>query len=247
MAGFFKKLLGLLKREKAKPRGRAPSPTILKATADPYGKKLLAEAEKIIQKEEPKPTVRQVRSDYKSPLDRFLEGEWVANFFSSNVAGFSWREADSILIVQYKDGSIYQYEQVHMEEAVSMFQTQSKGGWVWDNLRIRGTKLGYRKPYYFLSGVSPDAIRKWEETHAQAAAHGLEAERQTQEVLGYLPENEPVRAFFESTRQEREQRNVAFRKKTVDTGPNRKRVKRSDLPASFSAHLPEPKRGEFKK
>ncbi len=41
----------------------------------------------------------------------------------------------------------YKYGNVSEEWAYEFAQAQSKGAWVWDRLRIRGSKFGHRVPY----------------------------------------------------------------------------------------------------
>ncbi len=44
-------------------------------------------------------------------------------------------------------GSLYRYAQVPPDEFLTLMAASSKGEWVWDNLRIRGTWSGHRKDY----------------------------------------------------------------------------------------------------
>lgn len=64
---------------------------------------------------------------------------------SSNVAMVQYHAADNKMMVEYKDGSAWLYSPVTLEEAKSFLRRQSKGAWVWDNLRVRGTKHGHKK------------------------------------------------------------------------------------------------------
>jgi hypothetical protein len=43
--------------------------------------------------------------------------------------------------------STYLYDNVTEDEAISFTKAGSKGGWVWDNLRVRGSKTLHKKPY----------------------------------------------------------------------------------------------------
>jgi hypothetical protein len=49
-------------------------------------------------------------------------------------------------------GSLYGYRGVTPEEFLRFLDAPSKGGWVWDNLRVRGTASGHKKDY-FLAGI----------------------------------------------------------------------------------------------
>lgn len=117
---------------------------------------------------------------------RFMNGEWVG-FSSSNVEAGVYYPDSMRLELQFRDGTYYAYYSVSAEEASSLYRAPSKGIWVWDVLRIRGTKLGFRKPYAWLSAPSAKQ-RAWDESPERAAAHGREAERQTREALKDNPE-----------------------------------------------------------
>lgn len=107
------------------------------------------------------------------PVYRFIVlGDVQAGFSSSNVAQYWYEQANRTLYIQYKDGSTYAYYSVSEPEAISLFQSASKGTWVWDNLRIRGTKVGARKEYAL--SVSSTKGRRWEETSETAAEHSEE-------------------------------------------------------------------------
>lgn len=52
------------------------------------------------------------------------------------------------------DGRWYMYMDIPETMARSFYSAGSYGKWVWDNLRVRGTVYGTRKPYGFLDGPS---------------------------------------------------------------------------------------------
>lgn len=54
---------------------------------------------------------------------------------SSNVFSFRWLVDTSQLIVQFKNGAIYEYDDVSEEEAREAFNTYSPGRFVWRQLR----------------------------------------------------------------------------------------------------------------
>lgn len=104
-------------------------------------------------------------------LDDFLHfGEWLP-VQSSNVAAAQYDGETEQLTVEFKDGSLYQYQQISRAEARSFAMAGSKGGWVWDQLRLRGTVNGYQKPFVFLSGPSK-ARRGWMKTRQTRKRHG---------------------------------------------------------------------------
>lgn len=88
---------------------------------------------------------------------------------SSNVHSIGFRmdwddPGDSVLLIRYKDsrkgrggraGSLYAYFGVHPDDFQVLSRAASKGEWVWDNLRIRGTVSGHHVPY-MLKGISGD-------------------------------------------------------------------------------------------
>lgn len=109
------------------------------------------------------------------PEYRFVQlGEGVDTPQSSNVAHIQYAIKDDLLVIRFKDGSTYGYEPIFPQEAASLFKSASKGTWVWDNLRIRGTSLGHKKHYYLIIGD-----RKWDKNRDVAAAHAAEASRQS--------------------------------------------------------------------
>lgn len=83
------------------------------------------------------------------PLARFLHGEMVS-VISSNVSQIQYDFDLKLLYVIYLNGGWYQYALVTPEEAAAFFNAGSKGKWVWDVLRQRGTQFGWKKPYTFM-------------------------------------------------------------------------------------------------
>ena len=84
--------------------------------------------------------------------EEFLSGLQPVFVMSSNVAMVQFFPDQGKMMVEFlakgnKPASAYLYSQISYNEALSFLQSQSKGGWVWDNLRIRGTKSGHKKPY----------------------------------------------------------------------------------------------------
>lgn len=95
-------------------------------------------------------------------VDFTYGGEWIMTPWSSNVWGFKLDQESHQLTVGYvgwrggRDESklrFYQYQSVSDDEALLLAKAMavrgSAGGWVWDQLRIRGTK-----EYIFLPGLS---------------------------------------------------------------------------------------------
>lgn len=117
-----------------------------------------------------------------SGKDDFLHGQQ-ASFASSNVASGLYDQAQSYLQLGYKNGAMYGYHDVSPQEAASLYGAGSKGKWVWDHLRRRGTVYGYQKPYAYISGLShggaepsyyaDDKDREW---HRRIAPSGRDLE-----------------------------------------------------------------------
>lgn len=102
------------------------------------------------------------------PDDPLLTGAWIP-VTSSNVEsiGYIWNEANpakGTLKVRFLDkrkgatsarGSVYHYYDVHPSLFDNFRRAASKGRWVWDNLRIRGTVSGHQFRYA-LAGLASD-------------------------------------------------------------------------------------------
>lgn len=73
---------------------------------------------------------------------------------SSNVASSKYDSKEKYMEVGFIGGKRYGYHDVSSQEATSFFSAKSKGSWVWDHLRRRGTRFGYQKSYAFISGQS---------------------------------------------------------------------------------------------
>lgn len=143
--------------------------------------KIQAEAEENARVRKTNDRLKNVRKEREAlerqrsnPALRFMEGERVTDFSSSCVSAFWYEREHSLLFVQFKDNSLYRYgiagsNNITGDMAMSLFRAASKGTWVWDNLRIRGTKLGHRVPYYLVSGG--DIGRKYERTHESFEQH----------------------------------------------------------------------------
>ncbi len=89
-------------------------------------------------------------------VENFLDGFPLGQFASSNVWAVTYDRTKSHLYVQYMGGKgrkrsgpgrWYQYRQVSVSEAKSIYNAASKGIFIWDNIRKRGSKNGHKKPY----------------------------------------------------------------------------------------------------
>jgi hypothetical protein len=73
---------------------------------------------------------------------------------SSNVYSYSYDIDTSTLYVRFQShmvygtaGSLYSYSNVPPELFLKMYSAPSKGTFIWDNIRIRGTVTGHRYDY----------------------------------------------------------------------------------------------------
>lgn len=94
------------------------------------------------------------------------------DFKSSNVQWMQYDIENGSLYIEYiKNGCTYRYWPVNEDEAKNCFLTASKGGWVWDRLRIRTTNLGHRKNYMLTGQSMNGAMPKWTGTAASIQSH----------------------------------------------------------------------------
>lgn len=148
---FQKKVLGLPDVAKAPPEPEPPS--------SPFDPRAYEQPE----------AVEREQAYRQGNREKFMgEDEtsfvWFGGFVdtpnSSNVASLQYDYESQKLTVGYKgrrESSLvgyYEYSFVNEEQARDLLFWVTKGGWVWDNLRVRGTKCGTQKPYVFLSAPS---------------------------------------------------------------------------------------------
>lgn len=102
-----------------------------------------------------------------------LTGAWTETPESSNVHSFAYDIDAHRLYVRFKDrppegskqrpnkpGPIYAYYNVPLDLFMSMFNAGSKGTWVWDHLRIRGTLSGHKFDYSLVGVANGYVPRK---------------------------------------------------------------------------------------
>jgi hypothetical protein len=80
-------------------------------------------------------------------VDEFL---WFGELLlvrSSNVAAAQYFPEDEKLMVEFLNGSAYLYAGVGVEEARAFAEADSKGSWLWDNVRKRGSKTAHLKAF----------------------------------------------------------------------------------------------------
>lgn len=82
-----------------------------------------------------------------SEVSDFVEGGQPLFVNSSNVAMAQFYPEENKMMIEYLSGGAYLYDNVTRGEAISFAQAQSKGIWVWDFLRVRGSKIAHKKPF----------------------------------------------------------------------------------------------------
>lgn len=102
-------------------------------------------------------------SKRRFPLDHpIVTGKFVPATSSSNVHSFAFNVLTWELYVRFLGGEgesrhgpgpLYQYSHVPPELFLSLLAAGSKGNWVWDHLRIRGTVSGHQYDYR-LAGIT---------------------------------------------------------------------------------------------
>lgn len=107
---------------------------------------------------------RRVRRD-----DPAITGEMVTAS-SSNVHSYGYDHEHGYLYVRFLDslpdgsragpGPLYRYAGVDVDEFRALHRAGSKGDWIWDHLRIRGTVSGHKKDYELVGIVRGYVPRK---------------------------------------------------------------------------------------
>ncbi len=104
--------------------------------------------------------VAQWRQVGAAEVDEFLYGGQPLFVHSTNVAAAIYHHDDEKMTVEYLNGSAYLYSHISEGEALDFARAQSKGGWCWDYLRVRGSATKHRKPYVKLRGGSVGGRKK---------------------------------------------------------------------------------------
>lgn len=98
------------------------------------------------------------------------------DFTSTNVHWVQYDKEVQRLFIEYRsghktDGRLYAYSPVSETLARAAFESSSKGIFVWDNLRLRGTLLGHRLSYALVSGGAE--MPKWTTTTTRIRQHDI--------------------------------------------------------------------------
>lgn len=99
------------------------------------------------------------------PIDHPVVTKEMVPASSSNVHSYGYDVDSLTLYVRYLaperygrgPGSLYAYDGVSLTKFLALHEAPSKGIWIWDNVRIRGTWSGHRHPYR-LAAVRNDYV-----------------------------------------------------------------------------------------
>ncbi len=80
-------------------------------------------------------------------VENFAYSQVKLRLHSSNAAWAQYNHHDKELDVGFNNGGVYRYSNVDVREAIAFIKAASKGSWLWDNIRVRGSRTGHKKPY----------------------------------------------------------------------------------------------------
>lgn len=85
----------------------------------------------------------------KGAVEGFIYNQEPLFVHSSSVAMVQYFIEDEKLMIEFNNGSAYMYDDISEEEARLFTRYWTKGGWVWDFLRVRGkgNAKKYKKTY----------------------------------------------------------------------------------------------------
>ena len=167
------------KKTKASP-GKLFSTAALQAPSRSFWQRLTEGFTGLMERLRGEPDVAEELLPDLAEVEAWLKsGEWL-EVESTNVKAIRWLADDEALQIEFLNHGFYQYQNVNETEARDFALSPSKGSWVWDNLRLRGTVFGYQKDYTFISGPS-DYSPSWmgqdqaieQRGAAMRQAHGL--------------------------------------------------------------------------
>ncbi len=80
-------------------------------------------------------------------VEAFVYDEMLLPVHSTNVKTALYRHDREELEIEFLDGDIYLYHDISAALALEFAKAQSKGGWVWDRLRVRGSATQHQVKY----------------------------------------------------------------------------------------------------
>ncbi len=79
-----------------------------------------------------------------SPAEEWAySGEFWSGFSSSNVRSLAYDHEGEKLTVEYQGGTFWEYR-VTLPMALALYGAPSKGTWIWDHVKVRGTVHGHQ-------------------------------------------------------------------------------------------------------
>lgn len=90
------------------------------------------------------------RGTYEIPaseVEHFINDEFVMRVDSTNVRTLQYFKNTQQLQVEFKDSSLYEYDNVTVAEALHFATGASKGSLVWRLLRVLGSRTAHKKPF----------------------------------------------------------------------------------------------------
>lgn len=147
MAGFFDKLRGLFKkpqgvRPSILPKGEGGHRGIAAGDVPPRAR-ALAQGQVPYTEEE----MDQWKPFSGDEVEAFLYNQEPLMVHSTNVSMAQYYIDDQKLMVEFLNGAAYMYSAITEQEALNFAQAPSKGTWIWDHVRVRGSKTGSRKSF----------------------------------------------------------------------------------------------------
>lgn len=110
------------------------------------------------------PQEQEIVAEYLSKDEQWAySGEWFSGFKSSNVKSFAYDYKRNALAVEYQGQLFWEYSPVSLTKALSLYHAPSKGTWIWDNIKVRGTIHQHRVGAVLLSGPS-EKLPRWFDT-----------------------------------------------------------------------------------
>ncbi|MDE2098100.1 MAG: KTSC domain-containing protein [Patescibacteria group bacterium] len=85
-------------------------------------------------------------------VEAFVHDQMPLFVHSTNVSLLQYFPEDQKLMVEFLNGGAYLYSNVTETEAYELAKAESKGGFLWDRIRVRGSKTAHKKPFVKLRG-----------------------------------------------------------------------------------------------
>lgn len=138
----------------------------------------------------------------RESAEGFLNGEPLF-VHSTNVVAAQYYADENKMQVEFKGGSAYLYSNVSLEEAWDFLEAGSKGSWIWDKLRVRGSKTAHRKPYTKIKTGFKDPAKLAEQKARERAKSDAKAKKEFDRLSRQVDDAAFKRAQAEAMRAER--------------------------------------------